>query len=238
MLLLHNSKKRSVRFRTGLYVAVAIAITGYSCRDKGGKDINQGEIHYAIEYGGDMGSYKDIMPKTLIVSFKDDKILFDISAPIGNSGILNLSNPEKGIFDTYISLLSWRYYYAAKPGETPPGFDAMAGMDIRKSGKTSVICGFNCKSAEVTFPKDRSKVYEIWYTDEIDIKNPNIANPFAEIDGVMMSFFFFMGDAQMFFNAETVYNKEIPDKTFERKEKYQRISKEQIGEFMDKLISL
>ena len=43
---------------------------------------------------------------------------------------------------------------------------------------------------------------------------------FSEIDGVLMSFFFFMGPAEMHFNAETVYKKEIPDKTFERRDKY------------------
>jgi hypothetical protein len=227
-----------VRFRSGLLIAVIIAITGYSCRDKGEKDIKQGEIHYTIEYSGNMGSFKEIMPKNLIVSFKDDKILFDISAPIGNSGILNLSNPEKGIYDTYISLFTWRYYYAAKQGEDPPGFEAMKGMVIRKSSKTSRICGFNCKCADVTFPDDRDRIYEVWYTNEIDVKNPNIANPFSEIDGVLMSFFFFMGDAEMRFDAETVYKKELPDKTFERKEKYQRISREEIEQFINKLISI
>ena len=39
-------------------------------------------------------------------------------SPFGNSGILNLSNPEKGIYDTYFSLFTIKYYYAAKPGET------------------------------------------------------------------------------------------------------------------------
>jgi hypothetical protein len=238
MLFLHNSKKRSVRFNSGVIIAILIAITVYSCKERGGKQIDQGEIHYTIEYSGNLGSFRELMPKNLIVSFKDNKIHFDISAPIGNSGIFNLSNSEAGIFDTYISFLGYKYYYAANPDESPPGFEAMKGMNIRKTSKTKEICGFNCKGAEVTFPSNPDTAYEIWYTTEIDIKNPNIANPFSEIDGVLMDFFFFMGDTKMFFSAETVYKKEIPDKTFERKEKYQRVSKEDISDFMDKLISL
>lgn len=183
-----------------------------------------------------MGSFRDLMPKTLIVSFKDDKILFDISAPIGNSGIMNLSNPEKGFFDTYISLLTMRYYYPAKQGETPPGFETMEGIKIRKTNRTTEICGFECKNAEVTFPGDCDKVYEIWYTDEIRVRDPNIGNPFSEIDGVLMSFFFYLGDAEMHFTAETVYKKEIPDKVFERKEKYKRLSREEIARFIDRMI--
>ena len=227
-----------MRFSYVTFIVIILTVTGYSCLTRGGKYIDQGEIHYNIEYSGNVGSFRDIMPKTLIVSFKDDKILFDISAPIGNSGIFNLSNPEDEIFDTYISLLSWRFYYAAKPGESPPGFDAMKGMEIRKTNRISQICGFNCKCAEVSFPSNPDKIYEIWYTNEINIKTPNAGNPFSEIDGVLMSFFFFMGDTKMFFTAETIYKKEIPDKTFDRKEKYQRISREEINKFMDKLISL
>jgi hypothetical protein len=227
-----------VRFISGLLVALIIATTGYSCRTKGGKNINQGEIHYTIEYMGNVGMPKELMPRNLVVSFKDDKILFDISAPIGNSGILNLSNPEKGIFDTYISLLTWRYYYSAKPGEPHPGFEAMEGMEIRKTSKSMVICGFNCKSAEVRLPYDRDKVHEIWYTNEIDVKKPNAATPFADIEGVLMSFFFIMGPAEMHFDAETVYKKEISDKTFERKENYSRISRDEINSFINKMISL
>lgn len=228
-----------MRFISGLLFAFVIAITAYSCRDKGGKNIDQGEIHYTIEYIGNVSSVpREIMPRNLVVSFKDDKILFDISSPIGNSGILNLSNPDLGIFDTYISLLSWRYYYSAKPGETHPGFDEMNGIEIKKTSRTTVICGFNCKNAEVILPSDKSKVYEIWYTTEIDVKNPNIATPFSDIDGVLMKFFFKMGTAEMHFDAETVYKKDIPDNTFERREKYVKVSRKEIDRFITKMISL
>jgi hypothetical protein len=228
-----------VRFISGLFIAFILALTLYSCRNKGGKNIDQGEIHYTIEYMGNVSIMpREVMPRNLIVSFKDDKILFDISAPFGNSGILNLSNPEEGIFDTYISLLSWRYFYAAKAGETHPGFEAMEGLEIKKTFRTSVICGFNCKMAEVTLPADRSKVYEVWYTTEIDVKNPNNATPFTNIDGVLMKFFFKMGPAEMHFDAETVYKKDIPDNTFERREKYLRVSREEIDKFITKMISM
>lgn len=228
-----------MRFRFVVIVASVIALTGYSCRDKGDKNINQGEIHYSIEYHGAVGIMpKEVMPRNLIVSFKANKILFDISAPFGNSGILNLSNPEKGIYDTYISLLTWRYFYSATPGEDPPGFDAMKGMVIRKTSKTGMICGFNCKNAEVTLPGNSDRIFQIWYTNEINVKNPNASTPFREIDGVLMNFFFLMGTAEMHFSAETVYKKDIPDKVFERREKYMRVSRNDIDKFMNNMISM
>jgi hypothetical protein len=228
-----------VRFSYVLFIAVIFAITGFSCKERGGKFINQGEIHYNIDYIGNFGPMpKEVLPKNLVVSFKNNKILYEMISSFGNSGILNLSNPEKGIFDTYFSLFTLKYFYAVQPGEQFPGFEAMNGIMIRKTSKTSVICGYNCKNAEVTFPAEKNKVYEIWYTNEINIKNPNNATPFSQIDGVLMRFFFFLGPAELHFEAETVYKKEIPDGAFERRERFMRVSREEIDKFINKMISL
>lgn len=213
-------------------------MSGYSCKQRGGKYIDQGEIHFNIEYVGSFGSVpKEFLPQNLIVSFKKDKILFEMLG-FANSGILNLSNPEKGYFDTYFSLLTNRYYYAGTSGEIYPGFDIMKGMKLKKTPKTSIICGYNCKNAEVTFPSKGEKVYEIWYTNEIKVKNPNASTPFSQIDGVLMSFFFFLGPAELHFDAENVFSKQIPDETFDRREKFQRVTKEEIAKFIDKMISM
>jgi len=228
-----------VRFSYILFIAIIFAVTGFSCKERGGKYINQGEIHYNIDYIGNFGPMpKEVLPKNLVVSFKNNKIIFEMISSFGNSGILNLANPDKGILDTYFSLFTLKYFYAVQPGEQFPGFDAMKGIVIRKTSKTSVICGYNCKNAEVTFPAEMNKLYEIWYTNEINIKNPNTATPFSQIDGVLMSFFFFLGTAELHFEAETVYKKEIPDEAFERRQKFMKVSREEIDKFINKMISL
>jgi hypothetical protein len=220
-----------------LFIAVIFAMTGYSCKERGGKYIDQGEIHYNIDYIGNFGVPVEALPQNLIVSFKDDKILFEMIG-FGKSGILNLSNPEEGIFDTYFSFFTKKYYYEAEAGELFPGFDAMDKMMLKKTSKTKVLCGFNCKNAEITFGKDRSKVYNIWYTNEIKVKDPNAATPFNEIDGVLMGFFFLMGPSELHFEAETVYKKDISDETFQRRDKYIRVTKENINKFINQMLSI
>jgi hypothetical protein len=227
-----------VRFRNLLLITGLIITVSYSCRERGGKYISQGEIHYNIEYSGTTGGIsQDLMPKYLIVSFKSDKILFEILAPIGNQGIINLVNPDLQLYDTYISFLGAKQYFAGKPGELHPGFDAMAGMELKKTNKTSVICGYNCKNAEATFPSDRSKIYNLWYTNEIKVRNSNMSTPFSEIDGVLMSFFFIMGKAELHFEAESVYKKEIPDKAFERRPKFRAVSRESMEKIITDLVN-
>jgi hypothetical protein len=226
-----------VRFSYLSFIAVIFTVTCNSCLTKGGKNIDQGEIYYTIDYSGTIESMpREILPKNLIVSFKDDKILFEMISPVGNSGILNLSNPDKDIYDTYFSIFTLKYYYAAKQGEMYPGFEAMQGMELHKTEKTAVICGFNCKNAEVTFPADRAKIFDVWYTNEINVKNPNASSPFNEIDGVMLSFFFLIGHSELHFIAETVYRKDIPDQKFERREKFVRASREDLIKLINTML--
>jgi hypothetical protein len=210
-----------------------------SCGEQGGKNISQGEIHYTIEYGGNVGGVpKEVLPQNLIVYFKKDKLLFEMISSFGNSGIINLTNPEEGIFDTYFSLFTIKYFYAAEEGELFPGFEGMEGMELKKTSQTTQICGFNCKNAEVTFPSDRSKVMSIWYTNEINVKNSNVSTPFKDIDGVLMDFFFYLGTTKVHFSAENVYNKEIDDVTFSRRDDFKRVSREEINKFINKMTSL
>jgi hypothetical protein len=228
-----------VRSGNILLFTIIFLFTICSCKEKGKRAIKQGEIHYDVQYEGHITLMpKELMPKNLIVSFKNDKIVYELISPLGNSGIVNLSNPSKEIHDTYLSMFTIRYFYASKPGELYPGFEAMNGIEIRKTSKTARICGFNCKNAEVTFPYDRSKIYNIWYTNEIPIKDPNASTPFCQIDGVLMSFFFFIGRSEFHFLAQNVYKKEIPDKTFERKDKFKMVSKKDINKFINKMVSL
>ena len=227
--------------RSGIISVIVFLLVfmSFSCREKGGKNINQGEIHYAIEYGGSLGGVpKEVLPQNLIVYFKKDKLLFEMISSFGNSGIINLTNPDEGIFDTYFSLFTIKYFYAAKEGELFPGFEGMEGMELKKTSLTAQICGFNCNNAEVTFPSDRSKVLSVWYTNEINVKNSNVSTPFKDIDGVLMDFFFYMGTTEVHFIAENVYSKEIDDVTFTRRDDFKRVSREELNKFINKMISL
>jgi len=228
-----------IKHRYTLVATLICTLAIFSCKKPGGRFPKQGKIHYSVEYRGKvMQMPKELMPKSLVVSFKNDNILYELISPFGHSGITNLANPTKGIYDTYLSMFTIKYFYSSEPGESYPGFEAMDGIEINKKPETTVICGYKCKKAEVTLPSDRKKTYDIWYTHEIPVKNPNVSTPFRQIDGVLMSFFFVIGESEFHFVAENVYKADFPDKTFERKEKYVQVSREDISKFINKIVNL
>jgi hypothetical protein len=228
-----------VKFPGFSVITITTLLIVSSCSERGGKFIDQGEIHYTIDYIKSAGTMSaELKPRNLVVSFKNNRILFEIMAPIGNQGIMNIVNPEEHIYDTYINMLGIRYYYAGEPGEIHPGFSSMEGVEIIKTDKTAIICGYDCKNAIASFPANRNKKYNLWYTDQIKVKNSNSNTPFSSIDGVLLSFYYILGGSEMRFQAETVYKKDIPDKAFERRPRFRPVSKKDMDKIITDMVNL
>lgn len=221
-------KNRSL-FITSLLVSIILLP---SCRERGNRNMREGEIFYSIKYIRNPSSLpKDLLPRELTISFRNDLIHTELHAPFGNTGMTTVINPQEGIYDTYLNMLSFKYYFKGCPDDIQPGFSAMKGITFRETGKKSQICGLDCYQLEVQLPESKSVRY-VWYTNEINVENPNRLTPYREIEGVLMDFFYIIGDAELQFIADEVFVREIPDKNFEKKKNYREVS----GGYLDSLI--
>ena len=226
-----------MRFSSVLFHISLFVLLCYSCNNDVRKNLQQGEIHLKIEYDASKGFHKEIMPNNMTISFKNNKVLFDMTSTIGNSGIIYLSNPNKEIHDMYCRLLSLKYSYQASSNEILPGFELMSDPIFEGKDDTKKICGYTCKCVEVTFPNNGNKKYKIWYTQDISIKDPNKATPYEPIDGVLMDFVFLFDNVEMHFTAENVYDMKIDDDIFERRTDFIKTDKSNIIEFIYKMLS-
>ena len=226
------------RYSLPLKMFILIVLLLPSCMEKRSyKNMKEGEIFYNINYITRPSSLSsDLLPKELVVAFRDDLVNTRLKAPIGNTGITTVVNPAENIYDTYINILAFKYYFEGRNSEMQPGFNSMNGLIITETGKKSVICGFHCRQARVEMPGSNRERY-IWYTDEINAVNPNGMTPFKEIDGVLMDFFYIIGEAEMHFTADEVIARQIPDKEFERKKNYRKVSSRFLDELIMKMIS-
>ncbi|MDX9930798.1 MAG: hypothetical protein RBS37_13220 [Bacteroidales bacterium] len=201
------------------------------------RNMKEGEIYYNIKYVSNPSSFSsDLLPKELVIAFRNDLISTRFKTPIGNSGVTTVVNPKEDIYDTYINILSFKYYFAGNYRDIQPGFKSMEGITIHDTGRKSVICGFNCRQARVDLPDKTTSRY-IWYTTEIKAENPNRMTPYREVDGVLMDFFYVIGDAELQFTADEVLAKQIPDKEFQRKSNYRRVTAKYLDTLIMKMIS-
>lgn len=220
------------RFLPSLPLLLLVFMIASCGGDSAYKNMREGEIYYNIKYVSNPSSFSsDLLPKELVIAFRNDLFNTSLKTPIGNSGITAVINPKENIYDTYLNLLSFKYYFKGNSKDMQPGFSAMKGMTVHDTGRRSIICGFNCRQARVEIPESATTRY-IWYTNEIRVENPNRMTPYREIDGVLMDFFYIIGKAEMQFTADEVVVKQIPDKEFERKKNYKEVS----AKFLDALI--
>jgi hypothetical protein len=215
-----------VRYRViSLYSFLLILAGLYGCKESSLRSFDEGEIHYKIIFHDRNAILPDeLMPNSMIVTFKGDKTLMEISSPVGNNGVFIVNEPEMNRSRTFLRVLGMKYYYEGTANEIPPGIDPMKGMSVELTNQHTDILDLKCNKAIIRIP-EKDFTYDIWYTDELKISNPNDSTPFKDIKGVLMNFFFLMGDIMVEFQADGIYERPVPDKVFEKGDDFRRIDR-------------
>ena len=207
-----------------------------SCRKPNEKE--EGEIRYTVSYLDNKieSVPSQSLPKELVVKFKDGFYLSELSGMFGYFKITNIINHRNSSNLTYLQVLDKRYYYQGEENELSPGFSKMPEMRIEYGDKVKNICGFECKSAIISFPSSDMKSFTIYYTKEIPIKNSNSSNPYVDIDGVLLEFYLNLSKVEMKLTAKSVSFKQISSKEFKNKPNFKRVPGEFITTVLDKIM--
>lgn len=213
------------------------AVITTSCKESGFKNMKEGEVYYSIRYIKNPSSLPpELLPKELVISFKNDKMCSELRTPFGGSGISTVVDPKAGVYDTYLNMLTLKLYYEGKEKDIQPGFSYMKIASLKETGNSRDIAGYKCKEVQVKLEGSDSARY-VWYTNEIKVDDPNQHTPYKDIDGVLMDFFYIIGQADMAFTADAVFAKEVPEKNFEKKKNYRQVSCGYLDSLIVKMIS-
>ncbi|NOY36611.1 MAG: hypothetical protein GXO83_03460 [Chlorobi bacterium] len=216
---------------------LAVLLWLSACQKSSIKQEQEGEIVYNITYvQNDLEKFTtDLLPKKLIVRFKDDNIDMEIDGFFGLFNISNIINARKKTNITYLSILDKKFYYQGDFNEPAVGFGTIAKLDVKYVNSTKELCGYEAKEAFVKLP-DQDIPIPIYYTSAIKVENPNRATPYSDINGILLEFYLDVSKLKMKLLAEGVYFKDIDDGHFEPRKGYQRISRQQMEEILDKLM--
>lgn len=171
-----------------LLILLFILIT--SCQKtkrKGG--ITSGRIDYQITYLNDDLDKKtrNILPSQMKLLFDEKQASNNIEGFMGMYKLNAFTNFHTRKCSTVLKVLDKHYLFKGSRDEQMCCFDMMEDMKIRKTDETKIIAGFLCKKAIISLPSSR-ETFDIYYTEEITLKNPNSTNPYKEIKGVLMEF--------------------------------------------------
>ena len=150
--------------------------------------INEGTIIYSADYPNHKKNIflYNILPKEIEISFKNGIVRNDISR--GNFQNILLFDCNKKQMDIYFQYGEEAFKTKLSPKEIQNMLDEQIKYDIRFTDETDTLAGFNVKKALAVNKTDKQDIITLWYTEEIELKNPNWYNTFKEVPGVLLAY--------------------------------------------------
>ena len=230
MTIYNRIKKAS--FISLLIVIAVTFITG--CDSINRNKITEGEIIYSIQYPHlENKMMLGLMPSEMTMHFKENKVRSDFSASMGMFSMSLIPDLEKKTLGQYIKVLSDKKCIVFKQAEIKKLVLEQPKLKIELTNETKVIAGYKCKKASVSYDALNKPGFDIYFTNEISIKNPNWYSIYKDIEGVIMEYEITQYNIEMKFTATAVNKIEIDSKSLEPPKDYREVSKEEINSIFE-----
>ncbi|MCB0768902.1 MAG: hypothetical protein KDC00_00665 [Flavobacteriales bacterium] len=152
--------------------------------------VDEGVIEYALsfpDYDPD-GIMAGMLPERTTVTFSSDKQVAELSAGMGIFRTAMVTDNKAKAMDYHLSLMSKKMVAHMLPRDLLV-FNKDSGIPtILFTNDVDTIAGYPCKRAIAVFSKIDQGEIDLWYTDRIDMKNPNWFGPFADVPGVLLRY--------------------------------------------------
>jgi hypothetical protein len=223
-------KKRFLHLFVGSLYILFLA----SCGNTDEKFISEGVIEYDAKVVDEANPMASSAPSKMIIKFKDNHSAAEMSAGMGLFATSFITNPEKKTLTQLVKLLNKKFFLIQNEKEIKEE-NALYAMEIIPTKETKIIAGYNCTKAHIKLKDEYATEFDVFYTNELDIKNPNLANPYYMIDGVLMEYRLKKFGLEMQFTAKIVKPEDIDDATFELPADYKEKSQEEMNELFEGL---
>ena len=228
-------KFKSVKF-LGLFVLIIFYFSG--CKNAFHSKQTEGIIHYELKYlqSEDKNPIISLLPTEMDVEFKNGFSHQKVEGWMGIFYMGGIFNPKSKRKTALLKIMGQKYqYFVEGDKQVNFGFDPYDGMKFEKTNSKKEIAGMQCKKIKVIFP-DTSKNFDIFYTKDIEIPNPNWNNPFHSVNGVLLEYQITMFGIKTRITAKSIEYVKVPDEDFAIPEGYKEVSKEDMEEVINKLM--
>jgi hypothetical protein len=222
-------KKRSI-----LFGIIGIVVWAAGCKQSDEKFISEGEIVYDATVIDQNNPMATMAPSKMTVRFKANKSCAEMSAGMGLFSTSFISDPEKKSVTQLVKILNKKFLSVLdenginKENEHFP-------IELVVTKETKIIAGYKCIKAHV-IPKDKvTAPFDIYYTEELNIKKPNFTNPFHMVDGVLMEYQLKKFGLEMKFVARSVTGDLVDDKCFQVPRDYKKVTEKEMKAIFDDL---
>ncbi|UTW60842.1 hypothetical protein KFE98_12490 [bacterium SCSIO 12741] len=200
----------------GLLSALLIAGCGEGSPKVSGDEVDQGIIHYKVTYPyldtNDIGL--KLLPQQMTMTFNKD--LYRVESEGGMGLFLGgfVSHGEKQTMDYFMKIIGQKMVSRFTQKSMKQFHHEFPAYRLEFIDSTKTIAGLPCRGAKVIFFDNIISDYIIWYTDKIQIINPNWCSPFPKIEGVMLEYIIQRDGLVIHFEANEVIPSKIDPSVF------------------------
>ncbi len=218
---------------------IVVGVVGFillvaGCKKKDEKFISEGEIEYDASVVDENNAMASMAPNKMIIKFKSNKARAEMSAGMGLFTTSFITDPESKSMTQLVKLLN-KKFILTEDEQAILKENQQDSMELVAQPEVKEIAGYKCQKVLV-IPKDGiTKPYDIYYTNGVDIKDPNFSNPYHKLDGVLMEYRMKKFGFEMKFVATRITSKTIDDDVFEVPKDYKKISEKEMGAIFDGL---
>lgn len=198
--------------KTGLSRVISfifIATLIQACSGIFKKNIKEGVIEFKAEAVDSKEHASMTVPDKMTVRFKNDYSAAELEAGLGFAKMKFISDPVKKEFRSQVFFFE-KKQSTMKLAEVQKTNYYLPDYDVIYGNKTKEIAGYTCKNATIKF-KDGTPSYDVWFTRDIGIKNPNWSNAYYKVDGVLMDYRLKKYGLELHFTAISVSEATIDD---------------------------
>ena len=192
--------------------------------------IAEGTIEYKITVLDTANALAKFAPDKMTVKFKKNKAYAEMVAGMGLFETSFINDEPAMKITQMVRMLTKKVAYVADTAAINKELTKDLQLIITPTDETKMIAGYKCKKVTAKDKDGKFPPFDIYYTKEIKLENPNWATPFKDIDGVLMEYKISKYGFYMEFTAQQVTPDKIDDDIFTMPPEYKLISKQQIDE--------
>ena len=190
--------------KSAIIVLTGIALVFLAIRCSSLEGITEGRIDYTInfpEFDAEEHTFLAILlPKQQVYTFKNNDFHSQVKKAMVEINII--SNTEEKYFYSDIMFNEKQYF------EGTIDQNNLKKFNIEFTDKTDTIAGFDVKQALAH--SNELGTLELWYTEDIAMKNPNWHTPYYEVPGVLLEYTVIQNGVRMHFRV-TAFEEEVID---------------------------
>lgn len=224
-----------------LPMVLALAMVGSGCHQSflGGPS-DEGTIEYAMSFP-DMdpdGLMTDMLPDRTILHFSRDHQSLDLSAGMGIFKTSMVINTPQQVVDYHMSVMGKSLMAEMQPRDLMSLNKVRPSLTVINTMARDTIAGLLCKQAYLIYDELSVPEAEVWYTEELNVEQPNWYGPFSEIPGVLMRYEVVQHNIRMRLEASKVKLGRVDAKHFEAKPDYQKVTPDVLYQQLDEVLGV